>query len=129
MAIDPTTGIYYVILLSYTGAATRMLATLDPATGLVTPIGIRGHYVNGLAFNSAGNLFASNGSGQGAGADSNTLASMNKATATRRRSLRPSGCVRPGAGLRSLGFQGSTRRRAAPATTTISTHRTRPTPA
>ncbi len=62
LAIHPVSGQLYA-LLNLQGQVGRQLVTIDPSTGLATSIGDTGDRFAGLAFNSAGVLYAVTGDG------------------------------------------------------------------
>ena len=79
MAMDPTTGIIYVIV-KFSGVTGRVLATLDmsdPAAPTVTEIGNTLDNVAGIAFDEVGLLYAITGDGASV---SETLFDLDKTT-------------------------------------------------
>lgn len=62
LAVHPTTGQLFVSL-SLQGVSQRVLATVNPATGVVTQIGNMGDNFAGIAFDCAGNLYGVTGDG------------------------------------------------------------------
>lgn len=76
LAIDPTTGITYIVLDVFpTG---RVLCTLNTANGTCTQIGVLADFVASIAFTNTGQLYALSGKG---GVLPSTLYTVNKATA------------------------------------------------
>ncbi len=77
LARDPTTGVVYAAL-TVTGSPTRMLATLNLASGVATLVGNLGDRFATLAFRADGQLFGVTGDG---GLVPETLYLIDKATA------------------------------------------------
>ncbi len=64
LALDPTTTMLWGILQTLEdGNAGRILVTLNPATGVATPVGSLSDLFVGLAFTSAGTLYGVTGDG------------------------------------------------------------------
>jgi uncharacterized repeat protein (TIGR01451 family) len=77
LAADPATGELYAILSLDSQYSTRMLATIDPRSGVATSIGETGDRFSALAINDVGTLYGL--TGQGA-ATQETLYELNRAT-------------------------------------------------
>jgi hypothetical protein len=78
LALNPVTGKLFV-LCTVTGTSARLLGTVDPGTGTVTPIGSTGQQFAGLAFDWAGNLYGVTGDGA---TTPSTLYSLSTTTGT-----------------------------------------------
>ena len=64
LATDPLTGDLYALVRIQEGfPPDRWLVTIDPATGVATPVGNTGEKFAGLAFDSGGTLYAVTGDG------------------------------------------------------------------
>lgn len=57
LAVHPTTGVFYAAVAT-DSLSSKVLYTLDPATGAATPVGSAGLVVRDMAFDSSGTLYA-----------------------------------------------------------------------
>jgi len=78
LAIHPTTGELWAVVITGGGSAPRELVTINPSTGDATSIGSVG-LIAGLAFDSSGTLFAVTGE---AAVPSETLVTLSQTDAT-----------------------------------------------
>ncbi len=78
LATDPSTQTLYAIL-KLQGYSTRVLATVDPATGAATVVGDTGLNLAGIVFDDQGRLWAVTGDG---GSPPETLFTLDPATGT-----------------------------------------------
>ncbi|MEZ4686234.1 MAG: HYR domain-containing protein [Bacteroidia bacterium] len=60
IAIHPSTGVLYAVA-QFSGSSNRDLITIDPATGIGTPVGPTGIYVSDIDFGPNGKLYAVSG--------------------------------------------------------------------
>lgn len=77
LATQPGTNTLFALIRNQTGQTPRILATLDPATGVATAIGSTGDAFAGLAFACDGTLYGVTGDG---GTVPETLFEINPAT-------------------------------------------------